>query len=222
MIKLRAMQPEDFTPSPEGTRLALIEAGFCLFGQHSFAATSTRQLASLAKANIGSIAYHFGGKAGLRQACAEEVARRMQAIPAAMPPQMLPSAEDAIAQLQTFLRSLVRFLFVGPQAETMLPFMLRELSEQGPAVEVLYSRMVGPMHQRLCLLWGAATQQDPETDAVRLVVFSLIGQVLYFRVGAPIVTRRLGWSAIGPAETAQITQTLLATLDALLAASERP
>lgn len=216
------MQPDNLVQSPEGTRLALIEAGFRLFGQHSFAATSTRQLAALAKANIGSIAYHFGSKAGLRQACAEEVARRMQAIPTAMPPQTLASANEARAQLQSFLRSLVQFLFVGHEAETMLPFLLRELSEQGPAVEVLYSRMVGPMHQRLCLLWGAATRQDPETDAVRLVVFSLIGQVLYFRVGAPIVTRRLGWSGIGPAETAQITQTLLATLDALLAASERP
>lgn len=215
------MQPTPFAPPPEGTRLALIEAGFRLFGQHSFAATSTRQLAARANANIGSIAYHFGGKDGLRQACAEEVARRMAEIAAAVPVQSMPSVDEARMQLQAILRNLVRFLFLGPQSETMLPFMLRELSENGPAVEVLYTHMIGPVHGRLCALWGAATGQDPETDAVRLLVFSLIGQALYFRVGAPVVTRRLGWPSIGPLETAQITQTLLGSLDALLAASER-
>jgi TetR/AcrR family transcriptional regulator, regulator of cefoperazone and chloramphenicol sensitivity len=209
-------------PPPEGTRLALIEAGFALFGTQSFAATSTRQIASHAKANIGSIAYHFGGKDGLRQACAEEVARRLGTIPAAVPLRHDLSRPEARSQLQAILGTLVSFLFEGPQAETMLPFMLRELAERGPGVDVLYTRMVGPMHGRICALWGAATGQDPDSDAVRLRVFSLIGQALYFRVGAPIVTRRLGWASIGPAEAAQIAQTLLGNLDAMLAASERP
>jgi TetR/AcrR family transcriptional regulator, regulator of cefoperazone and chloramphenicol sensitivity len=215
------MQSSDPTSRSEGTRLALIEAGFRLFGQQSFAATSTRQLAALAGANIGSIAYHFGGKDGLRQACAEEVARRMATIPAAVPVQEGLSPAEARLHLRAILRNLVSFLFEGPQAETMLPFMLRELAERGPAVDVLYTRMVGPMHGRLCRLWGAASAQDPESDAVRLSVFSLIGQALYFRIGAPIVTRRMGWAGIGTPEAAQITQTLLGNLDALLAAKER-
>jgi TetR/AcrR family transcriptional regulator, regulator of cefoperazone and chloramphenicol sensitivity len=209
-------------PPPEGTRLALIEAGFQLFGRQSFAATTTRQLAARAGANIGSIAYHFGGKDGLRQACAEEVARRMAAIPAAMPVQDQPSPAEARNHLRLFLRGLVGFLFEGPQAETLLPFMLRELAERGPAVDLLYTRMVGPMHRRLCALWAAASGEDPESDALKLRVFSLIGQVLYFRIGEPVVTRRMGWTAIGAAEAAQLAQILLGNLDAMLAATERP
>jgi TetR/AcrR family transcriptional regulator, regulator of cefoperazone and chloramphenicol sensitivity len=210
------------TPPPEGTRLALIEAGLQLFGRQSFAATSTRQLASLAQANIGSIAYHFGGKDGLRQACAEEVARRMAAIPTTVPIKDRPSPAQARADLSAFLRGLIGFLFEGPQAETLLPFMLRELAEQGPAVDLLYTRMIGPMHRRLCQLWADASGEDPESDAVKLRVFSLVGQVLYFRIGNPIVTRRMDWTGIGAPEAALIAQTLLDNLDAMLAASERP
>ena len=94
-------------------------------------------------------------------------------------------------QLQTFLRSLVRFLCIGLQAETMLPFKLRELSQNGQVVEVLCDRIVGPMHAWLCRIWAATTGQDTGNAAVRLRVFSLIGQALYFRVGAPNVSRRL-------------------------------
>ncbi len=58
----------------EATRAALIEAGLKLFGTHGYDAVSTRQIADAAEANIGSIAYHFGGKPGLRLACAQFVA----------------------------------------------------------------------------------------------------------------------------------------------------
>ncbi len=208
-------------PPPEGTRLALIEAGFLLFGQQSFAATSTRQLAAHANANIGSIAYHFGGKEGLRQACAEEFARRLGTVPAVAASSAHLSKAEARVQLRAIFSGFVSFLFGGPMAETMLPFMLRELTEDGPGVDILYSRIVGPTHVRLCALWAAATGQAAETDQVRLRVFSLIGQAFYFRVGAPIVMRRMAWSAIGSSEAALIAQTLLGNLDAMLDALER-
>ena len=62
---------------PAGTRADLIAAGLHLFGRDGFAATSTRALAAQAGTNVASIAYHFGGKEGLRLACADEVLRRI-------------------------------------------------------------------------------------------------------------------------------------------------
>ena len=55
------------------TRAALIRAALKLFGRQGFEGTSTREIAALANANIGSIAYHFGGKEGLRAACADYI-----------------------------------------------------------------------------------------------------------------------------------------------------
>ncbi|TIX80566.1 MAG: TetR family transcriptional regulator, partial [Mesorhizobium sp.] len=53
------------------TRAALVRAALKLFGRQGFDGTSTREIAAEAKANIGSIAYHFGGKEGLRAAAAD-------------------------------------------------------------------------------------------------------------------------------------------------------
>lgn len=59
------------------TRMALIDSAIKLFGDRGYDAVSTRDIADMAAANIGSIAYHFGGKAGLRRACAEHVIRNV-------------------------------------------------------------------------------------------------------------------------------------------------
>ena len=105
---------DDFSPS--GTRADLIAAGLHLFGHDGFAATSTRALAARAGTNVASIAYHFGGKDGLRMACAEEVLRCITAVAGAPaePPQMTP--DEALCWLDAMLRSLVGFLTQAPQA----------------------------------------------------------------------------------------------------------
>src|SRR6185312_5140782 len=85
------------TQSAEQTRQALIRAGLELFGEKGFDGTSTRQLAAAAKANIGSIAYHFGSKEGLRAACAGFIVETIkdmasQALDATDPPALDPEA----------------------------------------------------------------------------------------------------------------------------------
>ena len=57
----------------EATRAALVRAALDLFGARGYEATSTREIAAAAEANIAAIAYHFGGKEGLRLACADFV-----------------------------------------------------------------------------------------------------------------------------------------------------
>lgn len=204
------------SPAPEGTRGALIEAGLRLFGRQGFAATSVRQLAQEADANIAAIAYHFGSKDGLRVACAEEFGRRMgAAMGAAQPPADL-TPNDARTELRRIIRAMTAFLLGAQGASAVVPFMLRELAEDGPGIDAVYRGFAEPMHRRLCQLWGSATASDPESETVRLSVFALIGQLMYFRIGQPIVTRRMGWTGIGPTEIDKITNRLTSNLDALL------
>ena len=56
---------------------------------------------------------------------------------------------------------------------------------------------------------------------MRLAVFALIGQVVYFRIAQPLVRRRMGWSRIGADEAARIADTLTATLRAELERQRR-
>jgi len=215
----------DSTTGPEGTRLALIEAGLGLFGAKGYAATSIRQLAAEAGANVAAIAYHFGGKAGLRQACAEAFVARVAARLAPPPdhPAASPDPAAARAALHAVLGRMVEFLLSGPAAARMVPFVLREIAEDGEATALIYARLIEPTHRRLCALWSTATGQEAEAEAVRLAVFAMLGQALYFRIGAPVVRRRMGWEmpggGFGPAEVQAVRAVLAAHLDAMLDAA---
>jgi AcrR family transcriptional regulator len=204
-------------PAPEGTRQALILAGIRLFGQQGFSATSVRQLASEAEANIAAIAYHFGGKDGLRAACAEEFGRRMGAAMGARPVSGDPSPHVARDELRAIIRAVVGFLLGADGASELVPFMLRELAEDGPGIDIVYRGFAEPMHRRLCVLWARATGAEAEDDAVKLAVFALIGQLMYFRIGQSIVSRRMGWADIGQREIQQISDRIIRNLDAMLA-----
>src|SRR3954449_11890850 len=72
--------PRQETSPAEQTRAALVLAALKLFGRQGFDGTSTREIAAEAKANIGSIAYHFGGKEGLRTAAADHIVETIQAV----------------------------------------------------------------------------------------------------------------------------------------------
>jgi AcrR family transcriptional regulator len=138
----------------EATRQSLIDAGLLLFGEKGYDATSTRELAAVARSNVGSIAYHFGGKSGLHRACGEAVAAIMQSVagPAlaaagdvsALTPQ---AARDLFPLL---LRRVAGFLLTGHESDLAVPFILREMAHPGAAFEAIYTAMVEPVHTRLC------------------------------------------------------------------------
>jgi len=207
---------------PQGTRQALIAAGIRLFGRQGYAATSVRSLAQEAGANIAAIAYHFGGKDGLRLACAEEFGQRMAGAigQTGGPPAIGPQA--AREELKLIVRNVVRFLLSGPGASEIVPFMLRELAEGGPGIDAVYTGFAEPTHRRLCALWGQATGTDPEADSTRLAVFTLIGQLMYFRIGRSVVARRMGWTTIDAPEIGQIASRIIRNLDAMLDTDRGP
>lgn len=203
---------------PEATRAALIDAGLDLFGRLGFAATSTRAVAKAAGANVAAISYHFGSKEGLHAACGAEVARRLGATAARIPDTDPPTPSAAAQVLESAVRLMAGFLLSDPAARPVLPFMLRTINEGGPVLDAIYDTLFDPLHRRICRLWGIATGRDPESEAVRVAVFSMLGQALYFRIGERVVLRRLDWPAYTPETAALVTETLVGNLRAALAA----
>ncbi|WP_018000995.1 CerR family C-terminal domain-containing protein [Paracoccus sp. N5] len=189
---------------PEGAQKALIEAGLLLFGQKGFDATSTRELAAKAGVNLALIAYHFGGKDGLRRAVVGEVARRLMAIAGAPRSAEGLTPAAALRRLQIMLRGVATFIGSAPEAGPMVNFALTELSRGGPTTELIYECFIGPKHTELSELWAIASGTDPDSEQVKLSIFAMIGQVLYFRLGREIVMRRMDWPTIGPAEAGRI------------------
>lgn len=202
------------------TRTALVRAALTLFGRQGFDGTSTREIAAEAKANIGSIAYHFGGKEGLRAAAADYIVDTIQAIAGqAIGDQQAPNdPEAARAQLFTALERMVAFIVARPEAGEIVQFVLREMSHPTAALDRIYDGVFEPTHRRLCLIWEQATGEAAESEATRLTVFTLIGQVVYFRIGREAVMRRMGWRGIGDAEATRIAAAVTDNLGAILAA----
>jgi AcrR family transcriptional regulator len=205
----------------EQTRAALIRASLKLFGQKGFDGTSTRDIAAAANANIGSIAYHFGGKEGLRLACAGFIVETIQriagpAIAAASAPGDGRSGEAAAtAQIDAIVQRMVGFIVAQPEAGEIVQFVIRELSHPTAALDAIYAGVFEPVHRRLCAIWAAATGEEAEAELTRLRVFAIIGQVVYFRIGREAVLRRMGWTAIGPAEAASIAGVITENVHAI-------
>lgn len=204
--------------SQQPTRVLLIRAALRLFGRQGYEAASTRAIAAEAGTNISSIAYHFGGKEGLRLACADAVADQIEQIARALP--VAPADLDrhrARLALRRLVRRIATFLIVGAGTGDMMAFVLGELARpDSPVLDRLYATLVEPRHAALCALWAAATGAPAESEEVRLAVFALVGQAVYFRLAAPIVQRRMGWQAYARPQARAITRRLLINLDLMI------
>ncbi len=206
-----AMARKSVLKDADGTRQALIRAGLDLFGRNGFDATSTREIAQAAGVNSAGIAYHFGGKDGLRQACAEAIITRMQGVLAngGDTAAMAAGAGDrdmAAEQVLALVDRVVAFLTTVPESEVVARFIVREMFTPSPAFEAIYGGLFEPVHRRLCQVWAAATGMEPEAPETRLAVFAAIGQIFYFRIARPAVTRRMGWDGIGEGEARAIAE----------------
>lgn len=212
---------DDTTRGGEATRKALLMAALSQFGSYGFAGTSTRRIAGAAKANIGSIAYHFGGKEGLRAACARFVVDTIRSIagPAVgLAEGPASSPEEAEERLVHTVETVVRFLVTGRVAPQIVQFVLREISHPGPAIDIMYATAFEPIHKRLCQLWEQATGEPAESEQTRIAVFATIGQVVYFRIGREAVLRRMGWDTIGPEEAAKLSAVVCNNVRAVIRA----
>lgn len=218
--KQTPIAPKEPPSSGERTRAALIEAGLKLFGRNGFAATSTREIAAEARANIGSIAYHFGGKEKLRDACAEHIVASIRAVADPVLARLPVPDDPAAAQAQFRLAAerMAGFMVAGPQVEDFVQFILHEIQQPTRAFDIIYEGLIEAIHRRLCHLWAAAAGEDPDSEATRIAVFAMIGQIVYFRIARAVVTRRMGWAEIGPAQTRLIVETALDNVTAALSA----
>ncbi|MBL8581865.1 MAG: CerR family C-terminal domain-containing protein [Rhizobiaceae bacterium] len=212
--------------SADETRLALIRAALKLFGAQGFDATSTREIAARANANVASITYHFGGKEGLRAAAAEQIVLTLRTNEGALLAESLDprtlSADEAEGHLVSVFDAMASFLLATPEAEDIALFILRELAQPTAALDIIYEGMFRPTHERMCQLWAAATGEGPDSEATKVTLLTLIGQVVYFKFGRAAVLRRMGWSSIDEDKAGLISGTVRANVRAIVASRRKP
>lgn len=208
----------------EDTRQRLVLAALEVFGHYGFEGTSTRQLAERAGVNLAAIPYHFGGKEGLYAAVAKHIAARVGEALGPMVEMLqarLAKGElDRPAALGCLKELLDRFaltLIANPEAESWARFVIREQMEPTAAFEVLYNGVMRRVHGTLCALLAVVTDRPAEDEATKLLAFTLVGQLMVFRVARAAVLRRMGWNGFTAEHIAAIRSLVHANVDAILA-----
>ena len=87
-----------------------------------------------------------------------------------------------MTRLNVVLEAMVGFIVARPEAGEFVQFVLRELSQPSEALDIIYDGVFEPVHNRLCRIWAQATGEDAESDRTKITVFTMIGQVVYFRI----------------------------------------
>ena len=129
--------------------------------------------------------------------------------------------EMAEKQIIAVVERMVGFIVARPEAGEIVQFVLRELASPTPALDRIYSGLFEPIHMRLCRIWEQATGEPAESDRTKLTTFTMIGQVIYFRIGRLAVVRRMGWTEIGPGEAVQIIETVKNNVEAIISSRRK-
>jgi len=207
------------------TRAQLIDAALDVFGLLGFEGATTREIARAAGANLAAIAYHFGSKEALHIAVAEHVARSMRAaIAPALADVAGPAATASPAAARSSFGRLIEAyidIIVGSaEAERWARFIVREQMQPSAAFDIIYGFMGGPIEVATRLV--AVATGRPEDEETKIRVFAMFGQVLVFRVSQALVTRHMGWPAIGERERDEIKRVVAGHVAVILAGAAGP
>ncbi|MBZ0227093.1 MAG: CerR family C-terminal domain-containing protein [Bauldia sp.] len=208
------------------TRQRLIAAALDVFGRYGFEGATTRLIAKEAGANLAAIVYHFGSKEELHLAVAEYIVTRIGGLVG--PTLALANAPDAAATPAAARATLTRVLetyadvILGEaEAERWARFIVREQMQPSAAFDVIYAFM-GGSHGLGTRLVAIILGEDPASEAVKLRVFALMGQIMVFRVAQALVLKSMDWQAIGGSERAAIKRIVVRHLNAILDGETRP
>ncbi len=201
------------------TRAQLVEAALDVFGRLGYEGASTREIAKAANANLAAIVYHFGGKEALHIAVAEHVVSSILAkigpnLAVANEAEATATPAAARATLHRLIETMINTLLGSAEAERWARFLVREQMYPTAAFEVVYGFMsgaTGTVARAVATILGR-----PVDETVRLSVFTMLGQVLVFRLAQALVLRRMEWTAIGERERDAIKQVVHQNVDAIL------
>ncbi len=220
-----AVQPRDGAAARgDGTRRQLIDAALRLFAAHGYDAVTIRALAREAGVNLAAANYHFGGKQGLYRAVVEDIADRMAGRLMPLLQRVDTNLRDAGSDRQAIaavVQELVRSVVVAFVGETVqrptAVVVLHEYARPSAGFDIIYERVVLPLHRALAAIVGAARGRSASDPDIVLQAHALLGQCLGFAAARPVVCRRLGWQDYAPQHVPQIvaavTETTLGALD---------
>jgi TetR/AcrR family transcriptional regulator, regulator of cefoperazone and chloramphenicol sensitivity len=204
------------------TKGRLLEAATRIFGRWGFDRASIRVLAKEAGVNIAAVGYYFSSKEGLYQAVIEQIVAVGQAemteetdrVRVTLSQKNLP-----MAQVRNLLHDFVAAVLDLLLSERTAPYIRIMNCEQRnptPTFDILYDRMLRPIHETLTGLVARLTGMPESSDAAILCAHGILGQAVIFSTHREAVLHRLKWKSYGTPETQQIIALVQRHTDAVI------
>ena len=183
--------PETISPKPTRSdgveaRNRLLDAALQLFAEQGFTKTSIREIALAAQANVASISYYFGDKAGLYRAVFSDPRTNPP-----LPPEALEGTDVTLEQaIRGLLSSFLEPLKQGHVTQQQyMKLCFREMLEPTGAWQQEIDTNIAPAHMALtrglCRHVGLAEADD---DIHRLA-FTISGLGVMLHVGNDLYTQ---------------------------------
>jgi AcrR family transcriptional regulator len=166
---------------PDDSRTRLLETSGEIFAEKGFKAATVREICSAAGVNIAAVNYYFGDKLRLYvEAVKHAHACRFSEVPS------FPEGMPAELKLVAFIRGMLTNILDKTRPDWHAKLMLREMIEPTEACRELTEQRIRPMAS---ILFGIISELLPpgaQRTQAHLTAFSVIGQVLFYRVQEPV------------------------------------
>ena len=165
------------------SRERLLLAAMRLFAEHGFATTSTREIALAAGANIASISYYFGDKAGLYRAVFDDPLGRpgQDGVAFAAPGLSLRQA------LHGLLAGFTEPLKQGDLVQHCMRLHFREVLEPTGVWDQHIDTSIKPAHQALLRVLCRHLALSRADDDLHRLAFSIVGLGIHLFVGHDVM-----------------------------------
>lgn len=175
---VRGRRPLSETPGRE----ALLGEALVQFSKYGYEATSLRDLAQAARVDVALVARLFGSKANLWESVVEQLALGQQAHLGA-----LEAAQQRMASRPAdAMRQLVRvFVQLSYDMPALGNFLMHEMSNPGPRMNMLMDRLVMPFRQACWPIMSAAMEAGVIRSTRPDLLFAMLISAIAMTLAAP-------------------------------------
>lgn len=188
----------------------IIVAAIRVFSDYPLEKASLRMIAKEAGISFSSITYYFKTKENLYR----EVLLRILSFVLDLLPQMREkfsnrmTVEKAKEELRAIIGALTERLYGNTNASILAKILLREHISPSSVYDMLFEEFFSKVIDRFTNLVRKICPKKNERQAT-IQAFSIIGQVLAFRIERELMVRKLGLTGFSPEEIEELKNTII-------------
>jgi len=167
----------------DAAKQRLIDAAGPVFAHAGFDRATVREICRHAGVNVAAVGYYFGDKFGLYREVIRAVRNRCQGSSMQPPPAGLTPRQE----LHYFVTAMLVQMLSGDDTGWESQLMMREMNRPTAVFAEMVEEFFRPMFIRITMIIGRLAPSSTPLDVIEKLALSVIGQCLYYRVGAGVV-----------------------------------